>query len=62
MLFQLRSPLSQVYGTRNVNATDKNVNNALSTTEDLHAPIQLQLSMPEQQDGTESQIQSTNLA
>lgn len=52
----------QVYRTRDVDSTNKNVTNALSITEDPHAPIQLQLSMPEQHNATEAQMQSTNLA
>ncbi|KAI3508961.1 hypothetical protein L1887_23984 [Cichorium endivia] len=45
----------QVYHTRDVT-------NVLSMAEDPHAPIQLQLSMPEQNNANEAQMQSTNLA
>ncbi|KAI3508962.1 hypothetical protein L1887_23985 [Cichorium endivia] len=45
----------QVYHTRDVT-------NVLSMAEDPHAPIQLQLSMPEQKNANEAQMQSANLA
>ncbi|XP_024970046.1 MADS-box transcription factor 23-like isoform X2 [Cynara cardunculus var. scolymus] len=52
----------QVYPTRDVDAANKNVTSALRITEDPHAPIQLQLSMPQQHNATEARMQSTNLS
>ncbi|XP_071734027.1 MADS-box transcription factor 23-like isoform X3 [Rutidosis leptorrhynchoides] len=56
---QIREQNMALY--KQVVGTNKNAMHALSITEDPHASIDLQLSIPVQHNDTESRVQSTNL-
>lgn len=59
---QQKNFTSQVYGTREVNGTNRNAfTNGLSIGEDLHVPIHLQLCQPQQQNYETTPARATKL-
>ncbi|XP_034676444.1 MADS-box transcription factor 23-like isoform X4 [Vitis riparia] len=61
-LYKKKNFTSQVYGTREVNGTNKNAfTNGLSIGEDLHVPIHLQLCQPQQQNYETTPARATKL-